>query len=93
MQPSKARSRIKISIDILRAIREIGLARPTRIVQKTNLTHDRLVRYLGELSKKNLIEENAGNGYRYYVVTAIGIKFLEEIEHNEGYLSGFGLDL
>lgn len=93
MQPLKARSRNRISIDILRAIREIGLAKPTRILQKTNLTHDRLVRNLGELHNKKLIEENAGNGYRYYTLTESGIKFLEEMERNESYLSEFGLYL
>ena len=89
----KARSRIRISLDILRAMREIRLPKPTRILQKTNLTHDRLVRYLGQLHDRKFIEENAGSGYKYYTLTESGIKFLQEMERNESYLSEFGLYL
>lgn len=77
-------------MDILRAIRAVGLAKPTRILQKGNLTHDRLLKYLGELETKKLIEGNGGKGYRYYTLTDSGIKFLEKMERNESYLSEFG---
>ena len=63
-------------LDIVRAIRAVGLAKPTRILQKGNLTHDWLLKYLGELETKKLIKGNVGKGYRYYTLIDSGIKLL-----------------
>ena len=69
---------------------EIGLAKPSRILQKANLTHDRLVKYLGELNRRRLIEENTGNRLRYYTLTDSGFKFLVGMYHIDSFLSEFG---
>ena len=91
VQPEKPRSKIRIYLDILRAIEDGGKAKPTRVLQKANLSHDRLTKYLGELVEKKLVSENEDNGNRYYSLTAEGIKFLDELERAETFVSGFGL--
>ncbi len=79
-------------MDILRAVKEDGQAKPTRILQKANLSHERLTRYLGELLAKSLVKENESNGNRFYTLTEVGTKFLEELEKAESFASGFGLN-
>jgi predicted transcriptional regulator len=92
VQPEKPRSKIRIYLDILRAVeRDGGKAKPTHVLQKANLSHDRLTRYLGELVQKHLVSENEENGNRYYTLTPEGTKFLEELKRAESFVSGFGL--
>ena len=91
VQPEKPRSKIRIYLDILRAVESGGAAKPTHVLQKANLSHVRLVKYLGELVDKKLISENEDNGNRYYTLTPEGIKFLDELKRAETFVSGFGL--
>jgi predicted transcriptional regulator len=92
VQPEKPRSKIRIYMDILQAIRDDGgVAKPTHILQKANLSHDRLTKHLGELVDKKLVSENQENGNRYYTLTENGIKFLAELEKAESFVAGFGL--
>ena len=91
VQPEKPRSKIRIYLDILRAVREDGKAKPTRVLQKANLSHERLTKYLGELVEKKLVSENEENGNRYYSLTDEGIRFMEELKRAETFVSGFGL--
>jgi predicted transcriptional regulator len=80
-------------MDILQAVQEDGSAKPTRVLQKANLSHDRLTRYMGELVQKNLVKENlVEGGVRYYTMTEQGIKFLQELRRAENFVSGFGLE-
>ena len=91
VQPEKPRSKIRIYLDVLRVIQEEGKSKPTRILQRANLSHERLTKYLGELLDKKLVEENEDNGNRYYALTDQGMKFLEELRKAETFVSGFGL--
>jgi predicted transcriptional regulator len=92
VQPEKARSKIRIYMDILRAVQlDGGKAKPTHILQKANLSHERLTKYLGELVDRKLIGENLDNGNRYYTLTDSGIHFLEELGKAEKFVDGFGL--
>ncbi len=91
VQPEKPRSKIRIYLDILRAVEGSVKAKPTHVLQKANLSHERLTRYLGELVEKKLVSENEEDGNRYYSLTPEGIKFLEELERAENFVSGFGL--
>ena len=91
VQPEKPRSKIRIYLDILRAVESGGKAKPTHVLQRANLSHVRLVKYLGELVDKKLISENEDNGNRYYTLTQEGIKFLDELKRAETFVSGFGL--
>jgi predicted transcriptional regulator len=90
-QPERQRSSLRITLDILNAIQEEGNAKPTHILYKANLSHDRLVKYLDELRARGLIEvlqEGEGRSYR---MTPRGISFLIEIRRAESFIRGFGL--
>ncbi len=90
-QPEKQRSPLRIHLDILNAIREEGNAKPTHILYKANLSHDRLVRYLDELTAKGLVEVVQEGDNRSYQITPKGVSFLIEIRRAEAFIQGFGL--
>ena len=80
-------------MDILEATAEEGNAKPTRILQKANLPHDRLMRHLGELQKRGLVHEVNDGDSRYYNVTAKGRAFVKEVHRAQAFLSAFGVSL
>ena len=90
-QAEKQRSPLRINLDILNAIQEMGDAKPTHILYKANLSHDRLVKYLEELSAKGLIEVHEEGENRTYKVTPKGVGFLIEMRRAESFVQGFGL--
>jgi len=85
------RSRLKIVLDILKAIEE-GEDRVTRILLYANLSHERLVKYLDELVEKGLIETVEGGG-KIYRLTEKGYRFLRELERAEKLAEAFGFRL
>jgi predicted transcriptional regulator len=90
-QADKQRSVLRIKLDILNAIREEGNAKPTHVLYKANLSHDRLVRYLDELTTKGLIEVKQEGENRTYNMTTKGVQFLIEMRRAESFVEGFGL--
>jgi len=90
-QAEKQRSVLRINLDILNAIREEGDAKPTHILYKANLSHERLVRYLEDLTGKGLIEVRQDGENRTYKMTPKGIEFLIEMRRAESFVQGFGL--
>jgi predicted transcriptional regulator len=87
----KYRSQMRIYVDIMRVIqREDNHARPTRILYGANLSHDRLVKHLGELKALNVIEEKADSDDRYYSLTQKGIEFLNQFRAVERFAGAFG---
>ena len=89
----KQRSTVRIYLDILLAAENEGNAKPTRILQKANLPHDRMMKHVAELQKKGLLEEVNNGESRYYVVTAKGQSFVKEAQRAEAFLSAFGVSL
>ncbi len=90
-QAEKQRSALRINLEILNAVRDEGNARPTHILYKANLSHDRLVKYLDELTAKGLIEVQQEGENRYYRITSKGVSFLIEMKRAESFIQGFGL--
>ena len=90
-QPEKQRSSLRINLDILNAIGAEGSAKPTHILYKANLSHDRLVKYLDDLTAKGLIEVQQEGENRSYKMTPKGVSFLLEIRRAEAFVQGFGL--
>ncbi|MDA4125405.1 MAG: hypothetical protein OK438_08190 [Thaumarchaeota archaeon] len=90
-QAEKQRSALRINLDILNAVRDEGNAKPTHILYKANLSHDRLVRYLEELTMKGLIEVRQEGESRSYKITSKGVSFLIEMRRAESFIQGFGL--
>ncbi len=83
---------MEIYNDILSAIKEEltnGEAKPTRVQSLSNLAYDKLIRYLGELERKEMIMQNplriTEKGYDFLLdydrirdfVTAMNIKYFD----------------
>jgi len=90
-QADKQRSVLRINLDILNAVREEGEAKPTHILYKANLSHERLVRYLDDLTAKGLVEVKQDGENRTYSLTTKGVSFLIEMRRAESFVQGFGL--
>ena len=89
----KQRSTLRIYVDILTAAEVEGNAKPTRILQRANLPHDRMMKHVGELQKRGLLDEVNNGGSRYYVVTPKGKNFVKEVQRAEAFLSAFGVNI
>ena len=92
-QGEKQRSVLRINLDILNAVREEGEAKPTHILYKANLSHERLVRYLDDLTGKGLIGMKQEGENRTYTLTPKGVSFLIEMRRAESFVQGFGLNI
>ena len=93
VQAEKQRSTIRIYLDILTVTEEEGEAKTTRILQKANLPHDRLMKHVSELQKRGLLLEYENGGSRYYKVTSKGMDFVKEVRRAQSFLSAFGVSL
>jgi predicted transcriptional regulator len=92
-QADKQRSVLRIHLDILNAVSDEGDAKPTHVLYKANLSHERLVKYLDELTTKGLIEMKQDGEGRTYSLTPKGVSFLLELRRAESFVRGFGLAL
>lgn len=90
-QGEKQRSVLRINLDILNAVSTEGDAKPTHILYKANLSHERMVRYLDDLTAKGLLEMKQDGENRTYRVTPKGVGFLLEMRRAETFVQGFGL--
>ena len=90
-QGEKQRSVLRISLDILNAVRDEGDAKPTHILYRANLSHERMVKYLDDLATKGLIEMKQDGESRTYNLTPKGVSFLIEMRRAEAFVQGFGL--
>jgi predicted transcriptional regulator len=93
VQPEKPRSALRIYLDILETVHEEGKTGPTRILYRANLSHDRLVKYVGELVQKGLLTEMQDQESRYYALTASGIEFYNQLKQAQAFVTGFGLGI
>ncbi len=78
------RSKLEIYNDILNAIQkesQEGEVKPTRIQHQSNLSYDKMTRYLKELENKKMITVSPIN------LTEKGIKFLNDYEKIKDFLS------
>ena len=91
MSSERPRSALKIYLDILVTVRDEGKCKPTRILYKANLSHDRLVKYIGELISKDLLEEKVEEDGKYYTLTQKGLDFINQVKKAEAFVMGFGL--
>ena len=90
-QGEKQRSVLRINLDILNAVRDMGEAKPTHILYRANLSHERMVRYLDDLTSKGLLEVKQEGENRTYSLTPKGVGFIIEMRRAESFVQGFGL--
>ncbi len=90
------RSRSRLVLDLLRAIRDEGEAYTTRLLLIANLTHARLQTHVAELQARGWIEETAaepGNERKGWCLTGEGHRVLAGLERVESTMQDFGLKL
>lgn len=88
------RSKARIYVDILGSILKYGgKSRPTRILYGANLSHDRLMRHLGQLIGLGLVEEEKQDDAVMYKLTDKGRAFLIEFVKMEKFAEAFGITI
>lgn len=91
--PKEYRSRTRILHDILHSVHaEPGIA-PTRLLFLSNLSHERLTDYLGDLKQRGLVEEREESARKSYHMTPAGERFLGELSKIQSFMRDFGLDI
>ena len=90
----KKRGRLQIIHDILSAIRQKGgEIKPTHLLYKSNLSHQMMSDYLGDLIGKGFIEEKQINKRsKKYVLTNKGFDYLQEYKTVMRFVESFGLE-
>ena len=89
---TKYRSELKILVDILNVIKQEKETKPTKILYRANLSHDRLNKYLEKLMSMDLVNEIIIES-RAYMLTEKGHEFLKEFNKFEKFASAFGFIL
>jgi predicted transcriptional regulator len=88
---AERREKLDIIKDILQAIRDKGgVIKPTHLLYKSNLSHDSMKRYVGDLMEKEMVaimEEKRG---KKYSITDKGLKFLSDYEQVKQFTDSFG---
>ena len=89
----RKRDRLEIIHDILHVIRKKGSGiKPTHILYKSNLSHQMLTEYLGELIEKGfIVEKIIKKGKKNYVLTDKGFNYLSEYRVIREFADSYGL--
>ncbi|MGB0651568.1 MAG: winged helix-turn-helix domain-containing protein [Thermoplasmatota archaeon] len=95
--PKPYRSRSRIVLDILRAVRDEGDAQVTRLLLLSNLSHPRLKEHLDELTGKGWLAEaddaEGTDGRRSWRLTEEGRRMLAELDRIDQAMQDLGLGL
>lgn len=87
------RSRNRILLDLLRAVKaEPGIG-TTRLLFLANLSHDRFQEYVGEAVGRGLLLETPQGDRKTYTVTENGQRLLAELDRVERFMADFGMNL
>ena len=91
---SKKRSRLEIIKDILVVIKERdGKIKPTHILYKSNLSHQMMEEYLGELIEKEFIKVHKKvRNSKTYSITDKGLKYIAKHREIMEFTERFGLN-
>ena len=88
----RRRGRLEIIADILRSIKNKGgKIKPTHLLYKSNLSHAKLMEYIGILLEKGMIEEQLVKGKKMFFMKDLGYRFLLEFERIKEFSDSFGL--
>jgi len=89
---NEKRDKIEIVFDILSAIdKKGGKIKPTHLLYKANLSHQRMKKYIAELLEKSLIQEVAEGQNKFYILTEKGTQFVSEYQRIKQFTESFGL--
>jgi len=88
---AQRREKLDIIKDILEAIRDKGgMIKPTHLLYKSNLSHDSMKRYVGELMVKQMVDEVQEKKGKKYSITDKGLKFLADYQQIKTFTDSFG---
>jgi predicted transcriptional regulator len=87
----KKRERLEIIRDILQAIFDTKVIKPTRLLYSSNLSPQMFKEYVGELLGKELISEKKQNKNKTFTLTKKGMEFLKRYKELEMTIKNFGL--
>ncbi len=86
------RNKLDIIYDMLRAVEEKGgKIKPTHLLYKSNLSHQRMKLYLDELIEKKFLAEQEDKKQKFYELTDDGRKFLQRFKQMKEFTEAFGL--
>ena len=86
------RGRMEIIHDILNSIvMKGGRIKPTHLLYKSNLSHQKMKEYVNELIEKEMIEEEIEKEKKLFTITEKGEKFLNEFRRIKEFSDSFGL--
>ena len=89
---NKKRDRLQVIFDILKTISEkSGRIKPTHILYKSNLSHQMMDEYLGELKEKGFVVENIDKKSKTYSITQKGLEYIKEYKLIINFTESFGL--
>lgn len=89
---SSRRSKQDIIFDMLRAIQaKGGKIKPTHLLYKSNLSHQRMKEYVGELKERGLVQETPKEDHVLFEITQEGYLFLQKFQQLKAFTDAFGL--
>ena len=78
--------------DMLAAMQEKGgMIKPTHLLYKSNLSHQRMKELLAELKEKKLVEEKTVKEKTMIGLTDNGYQFLAKFQQLKAFTEAFGL--
>ena len=90
---NKRRDRLQVIYDILKAIQDKnGKIKPTHILYKSNLSHQMMEEYLGELISGGFVEEIQTSTGKSYRLTEKGFDYLNKYQVITEFIDSFGLN-
>lgn len=89
---STRRNKARIIYDMLQSINDKGnKIKPTHLLYKSNLSHKKMVEYVDELLKNNMISKRTINSKKYFELTEKGFRFISEYKKIQEFTDSFGL--
>ena len=86
------RSKLEIIHDMLAAIQaKNGRIKPTHLLYKSNLSHQKMKQSLEDLLEKHMVKEEKTKNGMYIIITDQGLKFLQEYRRMKEVTESFGL--
>ena len=86
------RSKQDIIFDMLRAIQQKGGSiKPTHLLYKSNLSHQRMKEYVDELKQRGLVKEEQQKEKNMFQLTDQGYEFLQKFQQLKAFTEAFGL--
>jgi predicted transcriptional regulator len=88
---AQRREKLDIIKDILEAIRDKGgTIKPTHLLYKSNLSHDSMKKYVGDLMEREMISEVQEKRSKKFAITDKGLKFISDYEQVKTFTDSFG---